>query len=231
MREGIAGAAGKILAPVTLREAVPTSHGELSAGSGPGPVDPHSRSPTLCYLAIARTRWQLRAQHLVATCTSVPSFRLAVCFAPEPSSLPRLSESELSKASGLIANKIMIKSSRHAPPCRSSELILLTLRREVMVSCMDASPPRTLIGNKIVGCVELCETHLSTASTERMRDPALDIANWCVATHPTPGFSAVHQVHRIVGCVELCETHKSTSCCIDGINERFGPECSTFGAS
>ena len=65
---------GKILAPVTLREAFPTLYGELSARYGPSPVDPHPRPPTLWNLVVARTSWQLRAQHLVSTRVTCTKF-------------------------------------------------------------------------------------------------------------------------------------------------------------
>ena len=69
--------AGKVPRALNLARGVSDELRGAFSRVGAWLVDPHSRPPTLFRLAAARTRRQLRAQHLVASCQPVPSFRLA----------------------------------------------------------------------------------------------------------------------------------------------------------
>jgi hypothetical protein len=71
------GSRGKAPRALNLARGVSDELREAFSRVGAWLVDPHSRPPTLFRLAAARTRRQLRAQHLVASCQPIPSFRLA----------------------------------------------------------------------------------------------------------------------------------------------------------
>jgi hypothetical protein len=96
-RAGIVAAAGNLLALVTLHQAVPTSHGELSAWSGLNPsIRTHGHPHSLFNgrtdeLAIPRHNTWFQHE------SPIQAFDRFVLFAPGPSTLPKLSTREPSK--------------------------------------------------------------------------------------------------------------------------------------